>query len=264
MRKGGDKLRIAFIKLLICNLLILSFISNQILLPGKAELPSFVVIGNYVQYEQQFSTGESYELFWNITHVNASMVGIIIRSHGIQRNQTSREVSIVPGGGYMLIDKETWTILQVIIGNVTQKIGDPIGKKVPFWIPVSVNETTPINTMYDKHVIPTSESLNLSYFDTSRKCWVTNNIYSETASMQRWYDKKTGIVLKIKTEIKFGSSKISILETINATNVEALTKGYFSSSSSSSSMTSTTSFMGLGSFLFLIFSFIIIQRIKRR
>jgi hypothetical protein len=254
----------AFFQFFICTLLIISFVSNQSLFSSRAELPSFVVIGSYVQYKQQFTTGELYELFWNITHVNTSLVGITIRSHGIQRNQTSGELLIVPGGGYMLIDKNTWLILQVIYGNVTRNSGHPIGEKVPFWIPVSVNETIPINTMYDNHVTPTSKSLNLSYFSTYRECWVTNNIYSETSSMERWYDKKTGIVLRIKTEITFGSSKSSVLETINATNIEALFSEFSQSSSTSSSMTTTTSFLGLESLLFLIFSSIIIQRVKHK
>ncbi|MFX0204355.1 MAG: hypothetical protein ACFFDT_00090 [Candidatus Hodarchaeota archaeon] len=219
----------AFNKLFICNLLIILSISNQTLFLSRAELPSFVIVGNYVQYEQQFSTGELYELFWNITHVNTSVIGITIRSHGIQRNFTSGKMIIVPGGGYMLIDKDTWMILQVINANVTKNIGEPIGEKVPFWIPITVNETTPIDTLYDQHVTPTTQSLNLSYFHTSRSCWVTNNIYSETASMQRWYDKKTGIVLRIVSEIKFGVSKISVLETINATNIDTLSNEVSSS-----------------------------------
>ena len=252
----------AFNKLFICNLLIILSISNQTLFLSRAELPSFVIVGNYVQYEQQFSTGELYELFWNITHVNTSVIGITIRSHGIQRNITSGEMTIVPGGGTMIINKNTWRIDQIIIGNVTQNIGTPIGEKVPFWIPVSTNETAPIDTMYDQHVTPTAQSLNLSYFHTSRSCWVTNNIYSETASMQRWYDKKTGIVLRIVSEIKFGVAKISVLETINATNIEALSKEGSSSLFSSSPMTRTTSFLGLGSLLWLFSSFIMIRRGK--
>jgi hypothetical protein len=260
MRKGGDKVRMTFVGFFISALLIVSFFSNQVLFPSRAELPIFVVLGNYVQYEQQFSTGELYELFWNITHLNTSVVGITIRSHGIQRNHTSGELSIVPGGGYMVIDRNTWVILQITFGNITKNIGDPIGEKVPFWIPVSVNETTPINTMYDNHVTPTSKSLNHSFFPTCRECWVTNNIYSETSSMERWYDQKTGIVLRIKTEITFGSSKNSVLETINSTNIEQIASDYYSSSSSSSA---TSSLLGLESLLFLIFLSIIIHRTSK-
>jgi hypothetical protein len=40
--------------------------------------------------------------------------------------------------------------------------------------------------------------------------------------MRRWYDKETGIVLKISTEIAFMSSNISVLETLNATNIDVL------------------------------------------
>ncbi|MFX0125177.1 MAG: hypothetical protein ACFFAE_16210 [Candidatus Hodarchaeota archaeon] len=251
-----------FVRFFLCAFLIFSSFSNPVVFPSRADLPNLVVLGSYVQYEQQFSTGELYELFWNITDVNTSMVGITIRSHGIQRNYTSGELLIVPGGGYMVIDRDTWTILQVIFGNVTRNIGHPIGEKVPFWIPMSVNETTPVNTMYDNHVTPTSEFLNLSYFTASRECWVTNNIYSETSSMKRWYDKETGIVLKIKTEITFGSSKRSVLETINRTNIETLCDHF--SQSSSSSTAATTAFLGLISLLFLILSSVIIPRIKRK
>ena len=223
---------------------------------SSADLPEWAVMGSFVHYTQQFSTGELHELFWNITHVNTSMVGITIRSHGIQRNQTSKELTIVPGGGHMLIDRNTREILQVTFENDTRNVGDPIGEKSPFWIPVTVNETTPINTMYDNQVLPTSKPLNLSYIPTCRDCWVTNNIYSETASMERWYDKQTGIVLRIKTEITFGSSKSSVLETINETNIKKLLDD---TCSQPSVMSTTSPYVGIENLL-VLFSWVLILR----
>jgi len=254
--KGGERMKRTNFRFLIHILLVISFCPNQFVVSSSADLPNWAVIGSFVQYTQQFSTGELHELFWNLTHVNTSVVGITIRSHGIQPNQTSGELTIVPGGGYMLIDRSTWVILQVTFGNITRNTGDPIGEKVPFWIPVSVNKTTPVDTMYDNHIIPKSKSLNLNHFPTCRDCWVTNNIYSETASMERWYDKQTGIVLRIKTEITFGSSKSSVLETINATNIEKLLSD---SCSQSSLMTSTPTYFGIES-LMLLFSCALILR----
>ncbi|MFX1515352.1 MAG: hypothetical protein ACFFC6_03525 [Promethearchaeota archaeon] len=243
-------------RFLIHVLLVISFFTNQLVVSSSVNLPDWVVIGSFVQYTQQFSTGELHELFWNVTHVNTSMVGITIRSHGIQQNQTSGELIIVPGGGHILIDRNTWIILQVTFGNITRDYGDPIDEKVSFWIPVSVNEKTPIDTKYDNHIIPTSKALNLSHLSTCRDCWVTNNIYSETASMERWYDKQTGIVLRIKTEITFGSSKSSVLETINTTNIETLLSD---SCSQSSFITSSNTYFGIESLL-LLFSCALLLR----
>ena len=144
------------------------------------------------------------------------------------------------------------------IGNVTMNSGHPIGEKVPFWIPMSVNETTRIETMYDNYITPTSKPLRLNYFSTTRECWVTNNIYSETSSMERWYDKKTGIVIQIKTEITCGVTQMSVLETLNGTNIKGLTENQISQSSSTSSVS------GLESLLFLIVLSLIIPDKKSR
>ncbi|MFX0171903.1 MAG: hypothetical protein ACFE9L_08285 [Candidatus Hodarchaeota archaeon] len=212
------------LKYMIIGLIILSFFFiNLFVIPCDAKLPSFLQEATYAQYEQKFSTGEIYELFWNITSINDSVVKITIRSHGIQFNSTTGEINVVPGGGIMFISKDTWKITNVLTDSGTIPGSSYTNKKVPFWIPTNIDNTTPIDTLYDNHVIPShSDSLNLSYYSTLRQCWVTHNKYSEENYMDRWYDKETGIVLKISTQMKLSSSHISCLETLNVTNIETL------------------------------------------
>ena len=240
-------MRFLFNKCVILVLLLILLVSNYSMSLDVAALPEYLDKGSYAQYEQRFSTGDVFELFWNITHVNTSAVGITIRSHGIQQNQTTEELLVGSGGGLMLISKNTLTIIQFISDNMTITFGYPIGEKVPFWIPVPITQTTPIDTMYDLHVTPSSDSLNLSCLPSIRECWVTNNVYSEESSMERWYDKETGIVLKIQTNITLGSSNISCLETLNATNIQKLRIDSLSNSS--------PGFLGFEILLFLLFPF---------
>ncbi len=240
-------MRFLFNKLAILALLFILFVSNLSVSLGVTNLPEYLEKGSYAQYEQRFSTGDVFELFWNITHINTSAVGITIRSHGIQRNQTTEELSVVSGGGVMLINRNTWVIIQFINNNITINFGYPIGEKVPFWIPIHITQTTPIETMYDLNVTPSSDSLNLSCLLSIRECWVTNNRYSDRSSMVRWYDKATGIVLKIQTNITLGSSNISCLETLNATNIQKLKIDSVSDYS--------PGFLGFEILLFLLFPF---------
>ncbi len=215
---------------LIIFCLCLAVLLGQSLYSAKADLPSGIVEGSYAQYEQAYSSGEIHELFWNITEVNESIITVTVQSHGIYRNQTSGDLSVVPGGGTMLVALQGWTIIQFILKNGSTLPVTPSGAKIPFWIPQSTTENTLINTKYDMGVLPTSESLSLSCLSSSRECWVTKNTYSPGNTMRRWYDKETGIVLKISTEIAFMSSNISVLETLNATNIGALAESTSESS----------------------------------
>jgi len=198
---------------------------SSLLYPVAADLPTFLREGSYAQYEQRYSTGIVYELFWNITQVNSSTAEIMIRSHGIDRNYSTGALTIVPGGGSMTIDSRNWTILQLSLPNGTQiHSSPPLGEREAFWIPTSVNETTPITNMYDQHSLPTSTGpMHFAGLPSTRSCWLTTNFYGSGNTMRRWYDKETGIVLQIETNITFMISQISALETLNATNISALT-----------------------------------------
>ncbi len=154
---------------------------------------------------------------------------IDIKSHGIQRNTSSGEFEVIPGGGCMVIDKENWEIIQMLTAEGS--LNQSIGKKVPFWIPTNINQSSFIDTLYDRHIPPSkSERIYLKALSTSRECWVTENIYSAENSMTRWYDKETGIVLKIETKMSYATQEITILEILNNTNIEPLLinnqKGY--------------------------------------
>lgn len=208
---------------IILGFFLLLLIFNPVFTNISADIPEFLQEGSYAQYKQKFSTGETYELYWEITQINSTIAIINIRSHGIQFNSTSNEITISPGGGVMHINRENWIIKRFFLSNGTEIIGHPTGKKIALWISTSVNKSVAIYNMYDQNVYPRSVGpLHFDCLPAPRKCWLTENYYSTSKSMKRWYDKKTGIVLKIETNLKFDTSEINILESLNTTNISAL------------------------------------------
>lgn len=198
-----------------CNLLLLTVILYFIGFPQpsqvSAELPWELHVGNYAQYRQEFSTGETHQLHWRIQYVDNEWAEIDIISHGILFNETLMEFIIIPGRGTMRINLSSWEI---------QEYPD---YKVPFWIPTPITPTTRINTLYDLNVTPTLVGpLEFDCLPTPRMCWMTDNQYTPNRQMQRYYDATTGFVLKIFTFIQDDSQQISVEETLNDTNISAL------------------------------------------
>lgn len=186
-------------------------------------LPSFLVVGSFAQYKQEFSTGDIYELRWEIMSIEDNTVEIETRSHGLFFNTTTESFEIVPGGGTLVIDKDTWEIRDAYFSNGTKIDGHPIGETLAFWISSDTNESTPINTMYDKNEYPTlTDPLGFACLSSTRICWKTENVYSAGNQMNRYYDVETGIVLMIETQRTAFSVEITILETLNDTNIEPL------------------------------------------
>ena len=190
---------------------------------NQTGIPSFIVLGSFAQYRQEFSTGEIHELRWEITTIEEGEVGIETRSHGIFFNTTTESFEIVPGGGTMVIDKDTWEIQEAYYANGTEIDGYPIGEKIAFWISSEANENTSLNTMYDRNVYPTlTDPLVFDCLSSTRTCWMTQNVYSIGNQMNRYYDEETGIVLMIETQRTVSSVEISVLETLNDTNIAPL------------------------------------------
>ncbi len=191
-------------------------------LSGSSGLPEFIREGVFAQYTQTFSLGEIYGLYWQVHSVNRSGVELLTRSHGLYYNSTGGEFQIVRGGGTMFIDGETWVIIQMSDSNGSAMSGPPVGEMSAFWISTEVNESSVIHNTYDQFVHPTSGVLELDCLMQPRECWITDNIYRNGTDMKRWYDKSTGIVLRIETSITKDSEQVSILEVLNATNIAEL------------------------------------------
>lgn len=209
------------------SLLFLHLITFILIFPQlnqvHADLPFGLDEGDYAQYAQEFSTGETHQLRWEITYVSSLTAEIQIISHGIRFNYTSMTYSIIPGGGIMTISLSNWEIQQFCYLNGTAMPEQPIGYKVPFWIPTPITETTRVNTLYDENVTPSLVGpLEFNCLPTPRMCWKTDNRYSANVRMQRFYDATTGIVLRIQSSVQVFSNSISIEETLNDTNISIL------------------------------------------
>ena len=185
--------------------------------------PGFLDGGSYAQYRQEFSTGETYELFWNITSMEEDTIEIEIRSHGLVYNFSSNSLSIVSGGLGIIINRDTSCILNAYHPNGSVIDGYLLGERIAFWIPITTNESTPINSMYESMAYPTAVGpLHFDCLPTSRMCWMTENKFSSGNQMNRIYDQETGIVVRIESNRTVLSSTVSILETINDTNIAPL------------------------------------------
>jgi hypothetical protein len=207
---------------LICSLALVCPVSH--LSQSQTGLPDFLVVGSFAQYRQEFSTGEVYELRWEIVSIEDNAVEIETRSRGLLFNTTTNSFDIVPGGGTLVIDENSWEIQVAYYTNGTEIAGYPAGEKMAFWISSETNESTLINTMYDRNVYPIlTDPLVFDCLSSTRTCWMTRNVYSNGNQMDRYYDQETGIVLMIETQRTVSSVEINVFETLNDTNIDLLT-----------------------------------------
>jgi hypothetical protein len=191
-------------------------------------LPSFLEVGSFAQYKQEFSIGEIHELRWEIKSIEGKLVEIETHSHGLVFNTTTESFDIVLGGGTLIIDKDTWQIQEAYYTNGTKIYGYPVGEKIAFWISSKTNESTSINTMYERNEYPKlTDPLEFDCLSSPRACWKTENVYSIGKQMNRYYDRQTGVVIMIETSRRISSVNISVLETLNATNISPLIEESF-------------------------------------
>jgi hypothetical protein len=183
-------------------------------------------VGSFAQYKQEFSTGETHELRWEITSQEDRTIEIEIHSHGLVFNDTDDAFDIVSGGGLLIINKTSLHILTAYLPNGTEINGYPVGEKIAFWISAETNESTLLNSMYESDEYPTSVGpVQFDCLRVSRMCWMTENYYSVGNGMNRYYDQNTGVVLMIETNRTFSSASVSVLETLNETNIAPLLEG---------------------------------------
>lgn len=210
-----------FLLALVCSLLFVS--APQYEVRAQESIPRFLNEGSYCQYRQRFSSGETYELYWEVSSFGNSSFDILIRSHGLIYNDTSESFDIILGGGRMVIDNESLEIVHAYYPNGTENDEYPVGEKIAFWIPSTTNETSLINSMYETYAHPTLVGpFAFDCLPSDRMCWVTKNNFSTGNWMNRYYDAKTGIVLMIESHLQADSAEMTILETLNGTNIALL------------------------------------------
>ncbi len=211
--------------ILICSIILTQ--PHPILSQNQAGLPEFLDIGSYAQYKQEFSNGDTYELYWKITSVEPSTIEIEIRSHGLIFNSTTESFTIIPGGGRLIVDRDSLFILSAFHPNGSEIEGYPVSKKIAFWISTKTNESTAINTMYETNEYPVSVGpLKFDCLPTTRICWMTENVFSTGNQMNRYYDQQTGIILMIETNRSVLNAEVSVLETLNDTNILPLIQSW--------------------------------------
>jgi hypothetical protein len=206
---------------LVCSLLLVSVTQCGTL--NQNSLPAFLQKGSFAQYKQEFSSGEIYELRWEITSCDEISIELSLQSHGLVFNATTSTFDIIPGGGVLVVDTDSLEIVNAYYPNGTEIVGYPVGEKIAFWISDTVNETSLINSMYEKDKHPTLVGpLEFNCLSSARMCWMTENVYSTGNWMNRYYDRETGILLRIETHLRTDAVEISVLETLNSTNITSL------------------------------------------
>jgi hypothetical protein len=175
-----------------------------------AAKPSWLRSGMFMTYEQFFVwTGhnQTENMTWNVVGLRDDFVDVHLVSHGA--DATGENVAITLG-------EENWTI-NVFTREIVDSLESAyVGKKVPFWIENSTRIGSRIDSFYGVSVVKQSQVI--SVLGQQRDCWVVEYDWT-TATMTRWYDKSSGIVLKIHV-VLHQNTTVDITETAISTNID--------------------------------------------
>lgn len=177
----------------------------------KGAKPFWLKSGAYMTYEQLFVwTGhnETKYMTWNITKLVDEFADLHLTSHGV--NATEADVVITAG-------EADWTINTVTREIVNSSDSNYVGEKCPFWIETNVSVGSMVATLYGRNPVKKSETIYA--LEDERDCLVVEYNWT-TAAMKRWYDKSSGIVLKIYVVLYRQSATIEITETAVLTNID--------------------------------------------
>lgn len=173
--------------------------------------PSWLKSGTYMTYKQFFVWSEHNEteyMTWNITKLGDNLADLHLITHGV--HVTEEGVVITPG-------EVNWTINVVTRELANSSDPNSIGKKCPFWIETAVSIGSTVDILYGINVVNKSEPIYV--LGQQRDCWVVEYDWT-AASMERWYDKSSGICLKIHVILYRQGITIEITETAVLTNVD--------------------------------------------
>jgi len=161
-------------------------------------------------YEQAFAWADHQQaenMTWVITKLEDDTANVHLISHGV--DTSSGNVVITTG-------ETNWTINAISREILNSSDHNYDGKKNPFWIEKDVGVGSSVDILYGINTISGNESI--SVLGMQRDCWVVEYNWS-TSTMKRWYDKSSGIVLKIQVVLYRQDITVEITETAIQTNI---------------------------------------------
>jgi hypothetical protein len=162
-------------------------------------------------YEQAIAWADHQQvenMSWKIKELEDNTANVNLVSHGV--DTSSGDVVITTGEANWTIDAVSREIL-----NSSDHTYD--GEKCPFWIEKDVGVGSRVEILYGMNTISSSESI--SVLGRQRDCWVVEYNWS-TSAMKRWYDRSSGIVLKIQVVLYRQDITVEIVETAIQTNID--------------------------------------------
>jgi hypothetical protein len=205
-----DKKRLAIVVAL--SILIVSLTAGLYYYKSLQQMfkPSWLTSDAYMVYEQAFTwTGHNHTEYmaWNVTGTGGDFISLYLISHGVG-NVTNEDVETTVGEANWTVNAFTRKVISCSDSNYT-------GKKWAFWIPTNVRLGSWVDISFGVNTISGSESI--SVLGKQRDCWVMEYDWP-TSDMKRWFDKQTGICLKIHVTLH-KEVTISITETAVQTNI---------------------------------------------
>jgi hypothetical protein len=202
--------RLLLICLLFLSVLFVTVAAYYFTQSPESSKPYWLMFGNYMTYEQAFTWNDSSRteyMTWNVTGLTNDTTDIYLVSHGV--NVNAGNVTIVMG-------EANWTINTMSREVLASSTPDYIGQKWAFWIPTDVKVGSTVDIWYGANTVSASESINV--LGQQRDCWVLEYNWP-TSSMKRWYDKSSGICLKILVVLNQQNVIITTTETAMSTNI---------------------------------------------
>ncbi len=173
--------------------------------------PAWLELDSFMVYEQSIAWADHQQvenMSWKITKLEGNTANVNLVSHGV--DTSSGNVVITAG-------EANWTINAISREILNSSDHHYDGEKCPFWIEKDVGVGSRVDTLYGMNTISSSESI--SVLGMQRDCWVVAYNWS-TSAMKRWYDKSSGIVLKIQVVLYRQDITVEIVETAIQTNID--------------------------------------------
>jgi len=177
--------------------------------------PHWLVAGAYVRYNQVFRWDDrnvTRQMLWNVTGVLDNLASVKTTSYSF--NVTKGQVVFFPVAAWWKVDAASREIIEVESGdNVT-------GHLMPFWMDPNASVGSKVDAYFGTYA-SVNGAQTIEALGSSRDC---PNVILQwpSATMQRWYDKSTGIVLRIQTSMVMDGVPVNVTETAVQSNIQAL------------------------------------------
>ena len=172
--------------------------------------PTWLELNSFMVYEQVFAWTDQQQaenMTWVIAKLESDTANVHLISHGVDTSS----------GNVVIIKGETDWIINAISREILNSSDHSYeGEKIPFWIEKDVGVGSSVDILYGINTISAAESI--SVLGVQRDCWVIEYDWS-TSTMKRWYDKSSGIVLKIHVVLYRQDIRVETTETAIQTNI---------------------------------------------